>query len=104
MRNNVVTIVTKYPDKSLNRIEEKSIKVYAEIKSVTRSEFYTGHTSGYVPRTVVEMDTAEYHLADVEADGKLYNATHVIINNHEYGIIRAYEISPLSIEITAGDR
>ncbi len=104
MRNNVVTIVTKYPDKSLNKIEKKSIDVYAEIKSVTRSEFYTGYTSGHAPRCIVEMDTAEYHMADVEADGELYNATHVIINNHEYGIIRAYEMSPLSIEITAGDR
>lgn len=100
MRNDVITLVTQYKDGKT--IKENTVEVFAERKSLTRNEFYASYNVGLSPRYIMEMSPDDYHLADVDLNGVIYHATHVLYEGHKMPIIRTYEKSYTSMELTVG--
>lgn len=100
MRNDVITLTTQYKDG--RDIKEKDVEVFAERKSLTRNEFYSAINVNLSPKWVFEMSPDEYSLADVDLDGVIYHATHVKYEGHKLNIIRTYEKSYTSMELTVG--
>lgn len=69
----------------------KEHKVYANKKSVKRSEFYQAQAAGYKPEKCFEIRTIEF-------DEDKY--THVKYNGVVYRILRFYEVDSEITEIT----
>lgn len=100
MRNDVITLVTQY--KEGKTVKEKEIEIFAERKSVTRSEFYASFNVGLSPKYIMEISPDDYHLADIVIDRAIYHATHVLYEGHKMPIVRTYEKSYTSMELTVG--
>lgn len=100
MRNDRVVLVTKYKDGTT--IGRNEVEIWAEKKSLTRSEFYASYAAGLKASYVFDVLPDEYHLADYMVNGVTYHATHVMYEGQEYGIIRTYEKSFNSMELTVG--
>lgn len=69
----------------------KENKVYANKKSVKRSEFYQAQAAGFKPEKVFEIRTIEFNEE---------KHTHIKYNNVIYKILRSYEIDSELTEIT----
>lgn len=104
MRDKKVTLVTKYKaDSSAKTISEEKTDVWAEIKSVKRTEFYEAYTSNLKPRNIIDVLPSEYNRAIVtNEDGATFEPTRIIVNGAERNIIRVYTKSDYSMEITVG--
>lgn len=101
MRNCRITLLTKYKDGK--EIKHNSVVIFAEKKSLARSEFYAAYSSGLKASYMFDILPREYSLADVEQNGVIYHATHVVYEGHEYEIIRTYEKNINSMEMTVGN-
>lgn len=100
MRNELITLVTKYPDGT--EVKTKKIELWAEKKSVTRTEYYAAIASKLKPKYVFDINPEEYHLADETIDEKTYHATHVQYEGFLLEIIRTFDKSMDSMEMTVG--
>lgn len=100
MRNDIIKLQTQYKDGKEIKVFEAEI--FAEKKSLTRNEFYASVNVGLNPKYVFEMSPDEYSLADVDMNGVIYHATHVLYEGHKMPIIRSYEKSISSMELTVG--
>lgn len=69
----------------------KETKVYANKKSVKRSEFYQAQAAGFKPEKVFEVRTIEFNED---------KHTHVKYNNVIYKILRSYEVDSEITELT----
>lgn len=104
MRDKKVTLITKYKaDSTSKTISEEQTDVWAEIKSVKRTEFYEAYTSNLKPRNIIDILPSEYNRATVtNEDGDSFEPTRIIVNGQERNIIRVYTKSDYSMEITVG--
>jgi len=100
MRNDLITLVTRYKDGK--EVKENTAEIFATKKSLNRNEFYSGYGVGLKPKYIFDILPDEYHLADVDLDQKHFEATHVRYNNIDYPIIRTYEKNFSSMELTVG--
>ena len=92
MRNELITLITKKAAGA--QVGENSIEVFAEKKSVTRSEFYAAYSAGLNPKFMFNIDSMDYEAAE--------EPQMVLYNNKRYNIIRAYETPENGVELTVG--
>ena len=104
MRNKKVTLITKYKaDSSVKVISEKKTELWADVKSVRRTEFYEAYTSNLKPRNIVDVLPSEYTRAIVtNEDGDVFEPTRIVVDRQERNIIRVYTKNDYSMEITVG--
>lgn len=100
MRNEKIVLVTRY--KEGKDILENTCEIFAERKSVGRSEFYAGYSVGLKPQYVFDILPEEYFLAAVESTEKQFVPTHIRYKGIDYPIIRTYEKDSYSMLITVG--
>lgn len=102
MRNNLATVVTEYKDGREIKTSEKEL--YANIKSVTRSEFYASMSAGQSPRYIFEFDPDDFRSCDVVIEGldkkKKYHPAKILFDDEEYIITRVFEVNHSSVEVT----
>lgn len=103
MRNDIIKVVTEYKEGA--ELKRKiSDDLFAEKKSVTRSEFYAAYSSGLSARYVFEMDSEEFEACNVDiSEGdtiKKYHPGHILYQGEEFEISRTYVKDAGSIEIT----
>lgn len=104
MRNKKVTLVTKYKAEGTAKvISEERITLWADVKSVKRTEFYEAYTSNLKPRNIVDVLPSEYNRAIVtNKDGDVFEPTRIVVDGHERNIIRIFTRNDYSMEITVG--
>ena len=104
MRNKKVALITKYKASSSAKvISEEKTELWAEVKSVKRTEFYEAYTSNLKPRNIVDVLPSEYNRAIVtNDDGATFEPTRIEIDGQERNIIRIYTRNDYSMEITVG--
>lgn len=102
MRDELIKLITEY--KEGKELKKAEFEIFAEEKSLSRSEFYTGYTAGISVRKIFEMDPDDYDSADVkkEVDGKVVTFHPSIIehNGENFNIVRSYKKNHSSIEVT----
>lgn len=81
MRNEVVRLITKTADGA--SVKESPHDVYADKKSVNRSEFYAAYAAGLNLKYIFVVDTEDYEDAD-EPQMLEYH-------DRRYNIVRSYE-------------
>lgn len=100
MRNEVITLVTKYNDGKEKK--EYIAEVFATRKSLTRNEFYASYGVGLRLQYAFDVLPDEYFMAAVEFNGKHYYPTHVRVGVMEYAIIRTYQKNKSSMDLIVG--
>ena len=96
MRNHSAVLMTKYATGST--IHEDSFQTFCEIKSVTRSEFYSAYAAGLTPQLVIDINPAEYKAATV--NGVRPNKAEV--GGNTYMILRTFQKDLSHMELTLG--
>lgn len=96
MRNEVIKIICKQVSGST--VTENSYEVFAEKKSVSRSEFYAAYQVGLNPRYMFDIDTDDWLWISAQNDN---DPTEIEYNGKRYTIIRSYE-RHASTEVTCG--
>lgn len=101
MNNSLITLITVLEEKrdsSGFKIGEvkKEVEVFAEEKSVGRTEFYEALRSSIEAKIIFAMDPDDYLLSEEEIklkDGKTkrLKASKISYENKEYLIIRTYQ-------------
>lgn len=103
MRNDTIQVVTDYKE-GMELKHKISEELFAEKKSVTRSEFYAAQASGLSVKYVFEMDMEDFEGCDVSVEEgdevKKYHPGHVLYNGERFEISRIYIKDSNSIEIT----
>lgn len=104
MRNHKVTLVTKYKQNgSATTISEQTTEIWADVKSVTRTEFYQAYSSNLKPKNIIDVLPSEYKKAIVTIEnGPTYEPTRIIVDGTERNIIRVFTKNDYSMEITVG--
>lgn len=97
MKSESIELVTQYKDGK--EIKTYSKKIYANKKSLTRSEFYAAYGVGLRPSMIFEIYPNEYKLADVTSGSKTYHATHIKYKGELLEIVRTYEIDRFNMNI-----
>lgn len=96
MRNDIIKLLSesdkKDSDGYSNKVTATARTVFAEAKSVTRSEFYSAMQSGVTAVIVFDINALDY-------DGE----TKVEYNGKKYSVIRTYQIKADDIELVCGD-
>lgn len=87
--NSVVT----YDSNGFKQTQVKKKTVYANKKSVTRSEFWSAHSNGVSADCVFEIYAFEYN-----------GETEIIHNGNIYDVIRVYETKNDFAELTCSRR
>ena len=100
MRNDVITLVTKYKEGKDKK--ENTVEIFATQKSLSRSEFYASYGVGLKPQYIYDILPDEYEMAAVVVEGKKYTPTHVKVGEVEYTIIRTYKKNNTHMEMTVG--
>lgn len=100
MRNMLITLITEF--KEGVEIKKKETAVYAEQKSVGRTEYYASVAAGLTAQYIFDVYPDEYHLGDKIVEDKVYHPSKVLFEGFEYNITRTYSKSCSSIELTVG--
>lgn len=101
MRNDIVTLITL--NQSGIEIKEEKKQVFAEIKSVNRSEFYASYGVGLTPKWVININPDDYNMSKFKLEnGANIYATQVEIDGTVFSILRTYQKDSNNIEITVG--
>lgn len=100
MRNDLCMLITTYRDKA--EIKEKKTRMFCERKSVTRSEYYQSHAAGVSTKSIFNIHPNDYELAIFNIEGEECLPTKIAVNGQTFDIIRAYQKSFESMEITVG--
>lgn len=96
-----LVIVRKIPDKDGFESETmESMEVFAEIKSVKRSEFYQAARDGINVQLVAVVNTEDMEAATIKEEGKKRKPTLVKYDDTLYKIVREYRIAKTKVELT----
>lgn len=99
MRNERITLVTMIPEGT--EIREELYHVFAERRSLTRSEFYASYQVGLAGRWIFDIDPDDYEMTrQVQEDQTELYATKVIYNGAVFDIVRTYQSGVGTMEIT----
>lgn len=96
MRNHSAILKTTYAVGTT--VETATLTTLCEVKSVTRSEFYSAYVAGLTPQLVIDINPLEYKAAAV--DGNKPNKAEV--EGTEYLIIRTFQKDLAHMELTLG--
>lgn len=96
-----LVIVRKIPDKDGFESETmESMEVFAEIKSVKRSEFYQAARDGINVQLVAVVNTEDMEAATIKEKGKKRKPTLVKYDDTMYKIVREYRSTKTKVELT----
>lgn len=99
---NLVTVTGKTRDKDGFETGEETLEheIFAEVKSVGRTEYYDALRAGVKTSLIFEVHPEDYQMGCVVKDNEKYRPTKVIYDQTEYRIGRAYRKSMDSMELT----
>ncbi len=98
MKNELITLVKLVPERDkdgyvISNAESTSDEVYAEVKSVSRTEFYSAMHAGVSAEIAFVVNRDEYTAQNaVDYDGK------------RYYVVRTYATSISDIELICSDK
>lgn len=99
-----VALVTQVAEKDPGGLpcksEGRKTSVYAEEKSVARSEFYQAMRAGITPKMVFEVRQEDFELSAEKTDKGTVYPSKLISGGTEYSIVRAYRKGKSKIELT----
>lgn len=97
MRNELITLIAKSCTGAT--VDYKKTTVFAQKKSVTRSEFYTSFQAGLSPKLVFDINPMEFELAAMENN----EVSEVEYRGKTYTVIRSYhKQGEDSLELSVG--
>lgn len=99
MRNDVITLITNYTQGS--EVSKNEVEVFAEKKSVTRTEFYGAYQVGLNPKHIFVVDSLDFELTRKVKDEEEIYAQQIKYNGAVFTIIRSYD-NGIEIELTVG--
>lgn len=104
MRDSKVTLITKYKaTATAKELTTHTVDIWAEKKSVNRTEFYEAYTSNLKPKNIIDVLPSEYKKGIVVTDdGDVFEPTRIIVDGRESNIIRVFSHHDYSMEITVG--
>lgn len=85
MRNELITLMAKSCTGAT--VDYKKTTVFAEKKSVARSEFYTSFQAGLSPKLVFDINPLDFELAATEKN----EVSEVEYRGKTYKVIRSYQ-------------
>ena len=100
IHNDEVTLVTKTASGAT--VTSTETTVFCGRKSVGYREFYAAIQAGINPTYVFEMDVEEYEQACSTLNEVRHIPTEVLYQGVRYNIIRTYEPTDGTIEVTVG--
>lgn len=99
-----VTLITETVEKDPGGLPcksgQKETTVYAEEKSVVRSEFYQAMRAGITPKAVFEIRQEDFELSAIKTDKGVVYPAKLISDGTKYGIARTYRKGKSKIELT----
>lgn len=99
---NLIYTTSKYDgDGFKSEITEVKAEVFADKKSVKRTEFYAAMQAGVKPEIVFDLRLEDWELTKHDVDGKAKYAEKVEYDSNVYDIIRTYETGQI-IELICG--
>lgn len=99
MRDELIELVSLIPDGT--KIRENTEEIFAERKSVVRSEFYSAQQVGLTPKYVFDINPDDFEMC-IENNGGSIHPTRIKACDQVYNIIRTFQKDMHSMEITAG--
>lgn len=100
IHNDEATLVTL--SASGSTVVRSETDVFCGRKSVGYREFYAAVEVGLNPTYIFEMDVEEYERACYTEDGVRHFPTELIYKAAKYNIVRTYETTDGTIEVTVG--
>lgn len=97
MRNDKVALVTLLPDE--NNVNEKQIIVFAEKKSVVRTEFYAAYGVGLNAKWTFNINPGDYEMTRFVINGEEFYASQLIYNGARFDIVRTYKTNADNMEV-----
>lgn len=97
--NLIYTVKGKDADGFITETEVKT-EVYANKKSVSRTEYYKAMEIGMQPECIFEMYSDDYKLSEHEVSGKKRYADFIEHDGIKYTIGRTYEKTDGKLEVT----
>lgn len=99
MRNEIIKLITETAQGS--EIIREDREVFAEKKSVTRSEFYGAYQSGLNPKYIFVIDSLDYEMTRSVTDTVETYAQKLEYNDAVFNVIRVYD-DGADVELTVG--
>lgn len=105
MRDKLIQLVTvkgntKDRDGFVTREDISTIEIWAEEKSVGRTEYYEAMRNGLRVDTIFSVDPEDFELGTLIVNEKKIRATKVIYEGTTYKIERTYKSNMHSLEMT----
>lgn len=105
MRNELIKLITvtgrtKDRDGFETGKECKENEIFAEVKSVGRTEYYEALRAGVKTSQIFDVNPDDYQMGCIVKSGKKYRPSKVIYEGSEYRIERTYCKNMNSMEIT----
>ena len=97
MRDELIKLVSITASGS--ELKEHEIEIYADKKSVVRSEFYSAVQVGLKVKYIFEVDSDDFEMCTRESGAE---PARIIHNGVNYNILRSYERTKGIMEITVG--
>lgn len=97
MRNDKIILITNVPDGE--NISEKEFPVFAEKKSVARTEFYAAYGVGLNARWTFNINPGDYESTRVVLNGEEFYASQIIYNEARFDIVRTYQSNIDNMEV-----
>lgn len=99
MRDELIELVSLIPDGT--KIRESTEEIFAERKSAARNEFYTAKQVELIPKYIFEVNPDDFEMC-IENNGGSIQPTRIRTFGQTYNIIRTFQKSIDSMEITVG--
>lgn len=108
MRNELVKLVTiigYQEDNDGFKTDEdtKTVEIFAEVKSVGRSEFYEAARTGMKVDVIFSVNPDDFAMGTVEIEGEKKKPSRIIYDDTVYLIKRTYKKDIHVLEITCGE-
>ena len=108
MRDKLIQLVTvkgntKDRDGFVTGEDISTVEIWAEEKSVGRTEHYEAMRDGVRVDTIFSVDPEDFELGTVIINGKKKRPTRIIYDGTTYKIERTYKPNIHSLEITCGE-
>lgn len=105
VRNEVIKLITvtgsvKNANGFATEEQVEECEIFAEVKSVGRTEYYEALRSGVKTSLIFDVYPDDFDMGRIVRDGKTYRPSKVLHDNVEYRIVRTYRKSIDSMELT----
>lgn len=105
VRNEVIKLITvtgsvKNANGFATEEQVEECEVFAEVKSVGRTEYYEALRAGVKTSLIFDVYSYDFDMGCVAGEGKMYRPSKVVHDGVEYRIVRTYRKSMDSMELT----